>query len=90
MDKVDRNTFDGLKRKHEALISAMLRMTEENNMLRDINNRLSEENRQCMEYKVSQENVIRTHLSNSDNVVKNLQDEIILLKNRIKNNANNN
>jgi hypothetical protein len=76
--------FDGLKRKHEALISSMITIQEENKLLKGINIILVEEKKQWLEQKNHQDRMLQQQLQINDNIVRNLQDEIISLKKRYR------
>ncbi len=74
--------FDGLKRKHEALITALVASQKENDMLKSMNNILSSEKKQWVEQKEQQDRIMQQQLQINDSIVRNLQDEIISIKNR--------
>jgi len=52
--------------------------------LQEINNTLEMEKRQWIEEKIKQQMIIKQHLANGDNTVRQLQDEIRFLKRIIK------
>lgn len=76
------NALDALKRKHEALASAMVILQKENDLLKGINTTLVLEKKQWLEQKEFQDKMIQQQLQLNDKIVRDLQDEIINIKNR--------
>ena len=80
--------FEALKKVQDSINKRVEFLEKENSELKNINNVLTAEKVQWEGQKTMQEQIVAQHLCNNDNVIQSLQNEIISLKEKLKNDNN--